>query len=114
MQSTPCASSPRRKCATPARCSGCLVSSSSSIPVNRIPERENHRFEDRYHRRQFFQISAIAIARAVVEFFGHLRVAGGARIAAVFVEVETALVERKPDKTHDLADIAFLVGDDVL
>src|SRR6202035_437914 len=109
MDSIACAISPRRKWATSERCSGWRASSSISILVNRVSEGVDHRFEDRNDRRKFLEVGAIAVAGAVVEFFRHLRVAGGAGVAPVLMEVETAPVERGADEAQHLADMAFLI-----
>src|SRR5438876_11944830 len=58
------------------------------MSVKGITEAVDQRFEDRHRRLQFLAIVAVAVARAVVELLGHLRVAGGARIAPVFVKGE--------------------------
>src|ERR1700687_2395437 len=69
-----------------------------SASVKRITEAGNHRFEDRGCRLQLLQVVAIAVARAVGQLFGHLGIACGARIPAVLVESEAALVERLADE----------------
>src|ERR1700722_12386396 len=49
---------------------GSLRSQGRHQLINRIAERVDDRFQDRNHRRQFPEIGPIAVARAVVEFFG--------------------------------------------
>src|SRR5713226_8835095 len=86
-----------------------------SVPplIKGVTQAVDYRFEDRDRRLQLLQVVAIAIARAVVQLLGHLRIAGGARIAAVLVEGQTALVEFLADEIEQAAGRAFLVVDDV-
>ncbi len=100
MDSIACAISPRRKWATPERCSGWRPSPSISILVNCVSEGADHRFEDWNDRRKFLEVGAVAVAEAgaVVEFFRHLRVAGGTSVAPVLMEAETAPVDKAPTK----------------
>ena len=57
---------------------------------------------------------AVAVHRALVQRLGHLRVARGARIAAVLVKRQAGLVEVLADERQHRAHAGFLVGDDVL
>src|SRR5712691_6097657 len=89
------------------------VPGSVARSVKGITQAVDHRFEDRDRRLQLLQVVAIAVARAVVQFFGHLGIAGGARITAVLVEGQTALVEWLADEIEQAAGRSFLVVDDV-
>src|SRR5712692_3500393 len=103
---------------TPDACSGASVTSGAgpaagwaascnsgttarpSLPasLNGITEALDDRLEDRGRRFELLLVVTIAIARAVVQLFGHLGITGGARIAAVFVEGKAALVKRLADE----------------
>src|SRR5437764_2999463 len=82
--------------------------------VNGITKPLDDRLEDRDRRLHVLQVVAVAIARALVELFGHLGIAGGARIAAVLMKGETPVVELLADEVEHAARRTLLVVDDVL
>src|SRR5712692_10990328 len=94
--------------------SGTTARPSPPASLNGITEALDDRLEDRRRRFELLQVMTVAVARAVVQLFGHLRVARGARVAAVFVEGEAALIERLADEIEHAADRALLLVDDVL
>src|SRR5262245_58615866 len=81
----------------------------SRASVKRVPQSGDDRRQDLRRRLQLRAVVPIAVARTVVQPFGHLRVAGGARIAPVFVKRQAARIERFTDKVEHAADRVFLL-----
>src|SRR5712691_12404965 len=98
----------------PTGISGTIAPPPVPASIKGIPETLDDRFEDRGCRLQMLAVVAIAVARAVVELFGHLGIARRPRIAGVLVKREAAFVERLADEIEHAADRFLLVVDDVL
>src|SRR5207244_5396306 len=97
----------------PTGISGTMTAESVPGSAKGITETFDDRLEDPRRGLQLLHVVAIAKARAVVQLLGHLGIAGGPRVAAVFVESETAFIERLADEIEHATHRDLLVVDDV-